>query len=299
MTTSEDRIKSVVGWASVSYALGFLTILLHTSRLGFPIFQLIQPLYVWVGLPLCVPLYFFRGISNYFTKSKEALNTELATSISSLKTPLNEVDLENAVLLTSFIGSILTSTRYGKSYYEKKIRGPVIDSFTKTEMRQDAATKVAAWIRKAGATYRGIKSVYGYFQLLNEAIGIILLLWLYVWFIYPIIPQKVGGGAPQQVKLILKAEDAGDYVLKAGYSTPTNLAPANKAIEFDCQLLYTSTDDYYLRSITGALLSFRKDATLGIIWSKSRWTSKYKNDSGQQNTLNPVSPPLLQQPRPK
>ena len=281
--TSEDRIKAVVGWASVSYALGFITITLHTSRLGFPVFQLIQPLYIWVGLPLCAPLFFFNYISNYFTKTKEMLKAEMVSSISSLKSPANEVDMENAVLLTSFLGSFFSFTRYGKIIYERQIMEPIIKSFEKTEMGQDAVTKAAVWIRKAGATYRGVKSIYGFFQLLNEAIGIVLLLWFYVWLVYPIIPQKIGGGAPQRVTMILKADDIGDFVLKSGYSTPTGLSGTEKAIEFEGELLYTSTDDYYIRSVTGTLLSLRKDATLGVIWNKDRWPQKL----GARNRVRP------------
>jgi len=45
-------VESLLTLASLTYGLGFLTVFVHTGRLGLPVLTLLEPIYVLVGLPL-------------------------------------------------------------------------------------------------------------------------------------------------------------------------------------------------------------------------------------------------------
>ena len=48
------QLQSILAWVSVAYALGFITVMVHTAQLGIPIIQLLEPVYILVGVPLAI-----------------------------------------------------------------------------------------------------------------------------------------------------------------------------------------------------------------------------------------------------
>jgi hypothetical protein len=44
--------------------------MLHTYRLGLPVVELIEPIYIWVGLPLAVVLYFIGQLLAAFRATR-------------------------------------------------------------------------------------------------------------------------------------------------------------------------------------------------------------------------------------
>src|SRR5262245_34827949 len=77
---SEGDVKTIVAWGSLSYAFGFVTVMLHTWRLGFPVLDLLSAVYVWVGLPLTLVAVFSKQLVRYFTTKGRELGNELRTS---------------------------------------------------------------------------------------------------------------------------------------------------------------------------------------------------------------------------
>src|SRR6187399_2481245 len=47
-------IERVVRYGAVAYAFGFLVVMTHTWRLGLPVITLVDPVYVWLGLPFAL-----------------------------------------------------------------------------------------------------------------------------------------------------------------------------------------------------------------------------------------------------
>jgi hypothetical protein len=79
-TDGEDWVKSVLAWGSLSYACGFVTVTAHTWRLGLPVIQLIEPIYVWIGLPVAVVAFFSKKLYLYFRVRGSSVAEQLRTS---------------------------------------------------------------------------------------------------------------------------------------------------------------------------------------------------------------------------
>jgi hypothetical protein len=51
--------------------------MLHTHRLGIPVVELIEPIYVWVGIPLAVAGYFVEQLIASFKRTLKRRPQEL------------------------------------------------------------------------------------------------------------------------------------------------------------------------------------------------------------------------------
>src|SRR5262249_22087715 len=93
-TQTEDKgfVEQVVTWASVSYAAGFFVVLLHTWRLGLPVLDLVQAVYVWIGLPLAAFAYFWNWPWRYFRGQLEARSALLRASLGAGGPAPDEID---------------------------------------------------------------------------------------------------------------------------------------------------------------------------------------------------------------
>jgi hypothetical protein len=49
----------------------------HTSRLGVPVVQLIEPIYIWIGAPLARVLFFLGHLIKAFKRCRDLLRQEL------------------------------------------------------------------------------------------------------------------------------------------------------------------------------------------------------------------------------
>lgn len=54
------NIEPFLKWGAVAYGLGFVTVMFHTRKIGIPVIQLVEPVNIWIGLPLAVVLFFKR-----------------------------------------------------------------------------------------------------------------------------------------------------------------------------------------------------------------------------------------------
>ncbi len=63
----ESEIKQIeyfLAWGSVAYIAGFITVTVHTAQLGIPVIEILRPVYIWVGLPLAIVIFFIRWLWN-------------------------------------------------------------------------------------------------------------------------------------------------------------------------------------------------------------------------------------------
>ncbi|HYL87063.1 MAG TPA: hypothetical protein VE263_22765 [Candidatus Angelobacter sp.] len=133
-TSKWPDIEPILKWGAVSYACGFLIVMIHTARLGIPALQLIEPINIWIGLPIAIVLFFFDKLIDQWKRALAALDHELteadalADKIGEEKDPTQAYDLiVNAIILasrTSFTFSInplefLLKKIYG--YYRTKL----------------------------------------------------------------------------------------------------------------------------------------------------------------------------------
>src|SRR5687768_7852624 len=64
-------VERALAYAALSYGFGFVVVMLHTARLGFPVIGLLEPIYVLIGLPLAA-VAFFGNQLNTFIRQRAA-----------------------------------------------------------------------------------------------------------------------------------------------------------------------------------------------------------------------------------
>lgn len=93
--------------------------------------------------------------------------------------------------------------------------------------------------------------------------------YLYIFQIYPNIPQSYGGGKPAPVILIIDTETVSSKSSNLEILFPKNSndlqAKSQETIELN--LLYSTSDAYYITSNNGMILALDKDIVKGIIWN--------------------------------
>jgi len=91
----------------------------------------------------------------------------------------------------------------------------------------------------------------------------------YVWHIYPMIPQTLGGGRPRIVKLLVAAEKASAIApyINDQQSAADNAPTAKSVMTPKLNLLYITNGHYYLQSQSGVRLSLSAGAVEGVVWN--------------------------------
>jgi hypothetical protein len=91
------QLQSILAWGSVTYALGFVTVMAHTARLGIPIIQLLEPVYVLVGAPLAVVAFFSREL----WRLVKARTAKLTSKLEQIKAEVSEIRARQAEIKTT------------------------------------------------------------------------------------------------------------------------------------------------------------------------------------------------------
>src|SRR5438128_2625054 len=91
---TETGVKSIIAWASISYAFGFATVTLHTYRLGLPVLEVLSAVYIWIGLPLALVAFFGRSLALFFKARALGRATQLRESWRNLTSEVDEEDLD-------------------------------------------------------------------------------------------------------------------------------------------------------------------------------------------------------------
>ena len=279
-------IEPVLKWGAVAYAWGFVTIMFHTSRLGIPALQVIEPINIWVGLPLAIVTYFADTMALYFWKNLSEFRAEIVGArlewkdIHSFQSSAESVINSSANLLASqmrvflpYLGSRVRSwvvERYKQ--YGQKLIGLV---GLKRLPLQDWFAHILFLLRSAFALFTLVGAIYLLFI-------IVFAMWFYIWIFYPFVPQTLGGGRPMNVQLMLEAEKiAGGIVLLLTDGSKTK---GGKTFTTAPLMLYYETDDtYYVRKDKGPFLSLRHDAVAGVIYSET-WAGEIANSEASSQT---------------
>jgi hypothetical protein len=290
-------IEPILKWAAVAYAAGFLTVMLHTHRLGIPVMQLIEPIYILVGTPLALTLFFVEPLMQTFKRKRELLRQEMSEvdrkldAIRELKTPqeaaqasvkaLTEmINMTTAVLglVVPMASDLLRVLTKALMPYLKKTIDKNLDNepdkarldLIKFSVNLDRVTRTVLVLSRFGL------------RLLPLAL-ILLTLVLYTFLVYPVIPQSLGGGKPSQARLVVDVEKIpqDDSNLRDIFpqSVIDKRPPGSATADSDkvksmttclVALQYQTEHAYYIRHQSGPILVINHDAVNGIIVSSAK-----------------------------
>lgn len=271
--SSEELVKQVVSWGSIAYALGFLVVMLHTWRLGLPVIELIHPIFIWIGLPLATIAFFYRQISAAFHRSSSEIATEAKTGWSLAVDAKSQADAD---LIAEAIGSLRafdgffslgigdTLARTAAPLIQQVLSNSLAEIKSKNlndyELRKRQFRRILGWARLTIAIFRML-NVAGYALLLG------ISLYVYVWELYPQIPQTLGGGKSRMVSLVVEQGSLPATPSASAAPSAASVPSAEKATEMlSATLLYMTKDAYYIRSKDGRTLSIKADAVKSVVW---------------------------------
>lgn len=263
VSLKEDKgfVEQVITWASISYAAGFFIILLHTWRLGLPVLDLVQAVYVWIGVPLTLFLYFANKPWRYFRGRLETASARLRDSLR--RGPLQEqinagtigdvIAIVGPFVVSSFLAfSLLESINWTKLFSEARYGRAVV--------------RFSRWVFRVWAV---ISALLTLLSLIVAAAIVVGILMAYVWIVYPRLPQSLGGGAPVRVRIVLDvAKISPDFSTVAGLGVSWN-KDGPPVLTSELQLLYKTADGFWLVSEGGAPFLLDKSMVLGLLYSDS------------------------------
>ncbi len=266
---TESTVKTVLAWGSVSYAFGFFTVTLHTARLGLPVIELIQPVYVWIGLPLAAVAFFSKRILQYFRVRSAELAAEFRSSLGALSAKVEPAEIN---LVAEMLGAISalpvlrlvlfpSLQRLVHKYLE-----PVLirtkDDFPQAHDRQ------VRLIHRLVTFARLFAACQGFMNLINYALLLVLTLALYVWFIYPSIPQGIGGGKATSVRLVVEKDALPPEIISQKKERQLSAGPVDvKTVVLPATLLYLTKDFFFVDLRSGTRLSIKSGAIQAVEWS--------------------------------
>lgn len=283
-------IEPFLKWAAVAYALGFGTIMYHTWSLGIPVVQLIDPINIWVGLPLAGIAFFLdklyttlKKATIHFSDRAKALREERkrfeGSNVDLLHLVQKTVDIVSSgvsVLLTP-LGPLapLVKLIYSAAakYWLDQIPVATLKSAQVSEKERKALltwmSRVLFWNQMFGETLRLANFV------LVICIAVPAACLLYIGAVYPWAPQTVGGGRPVPVELILSEETLPKTPIFAGW-LPAAEGTAQGSLMLKTEgktsfvvpvTLYFRTDhEIYVRRGGGPIVSLSDHAVEGVVF---------------------------------
>ena len=250
--------------AGLAYAIGFLVIMTHTSRLHVPIVDALHFQNVIAGLPVCLALllgyWLSRLVARRFQRPSDGMPKTNGEPKTDGKPKINRIGLLILAVCSLIAASILYAELqvlldWRLSFFQKVavlVGCLLVAIFSMlVQMLRSEKFKVA---RETGVVLLSL--MYA---------GILGLVWVYAYFVYPHVSQSVGGGRQVRVKLMLK-----DSELRGVLGGPATVGgpPENTA---DVTLFYRTTT-YLLvsRAEDQPLIQVPTDHVLAIIWLESR-----------------------------
>jgi hypothetical protein len=271
----ESRVKAlaetIVGWASISYAIGFFVIMCHMWRLGLPAPEPVDAVNIWIGAPVALILFLATLHSKKLSKVVQSRIKELQDEVATAKTQSIELAMKDVDLLDWLVllmGKVLSFVTFGGLMVKVLAR---LLAWLKTKYQKKPSVEISPAVKQAiakGLHFYLLYAAYNRFiAFISYAILLILSLCLYVDS-YPKISQSFGGGKPVLVNLIVDTEkvpvDAPELcAMFDPVGVPSN-EKARTTVRVD--LVYSTKEAYYIRKSTNAIVTLKADAVTGIIW---------------------------------
>ncbi|MBI1930442.1 hypothetical protein HYR99_40115 [Candidatus Poribacteria bacterium] len=269
-STDIKQVETILGWASVAYAAGFVTIMIHTARMGIPVVELIKPINIWIGAPLAVEIFYIRKLGVLIKLRKEAFREELAELKKEASNLIEAQDSDWFVALFTALATFLLPFPF-RTQTQEKMRKQLFNWMVR---KYRFTVQVPDFIRKMLAkTIYVCRAIIAFNRFLNFLLVILLIpvaSYIYVVIVYPVIPQSLGGGKPMVVRLIVDSEKIplDTPELRALFSPQVNTQEKtnNARTTLPVDLLYLTQETYYVRLPNNPIVSMNAGAVQGIIW---------------------------------
>ncbi len=282
------NIEPVLKWIAVAYGFGYLIVLVHTYRLGIPMLQLIEPVNVWIGAPLAILAFFldyvFRGARKAAgslaasVRSAEEIHKDLDANSDNLENffyKAMDIWMRALALFAAPFGLVRPAERLLHWYLQahlnwakKKGQDPL--AFLRTADGIISIADRQVLLNKVEPILRWSLRIAAVARFLNVVL-LILILGLACWgYIeaFPSIPQTLGGGRPQSVKLLMSPESLPQTQEFESWRTETTppKAESKQSILVPVTLYFRTDHDLIVRKGSGPLIALSDHAVEGIVF---------------------------------
>jgi hypothetical protein len=247
----QSLVGKFVALTGLAYGVGFAVIMTHTAKLNVPVVEALQWQNIVAGSPIwlliCVGVWSWPGFVRRIMGDRITLSD-------SLRKGLTTVAVSLGVLLPGALwaGAKTPARDLPASLIVLGLSG-IVFIFTITMVVQ------AQRIRWQDPGVRPL------FQLICFWSGFVCFVIAYALFIYPEIPQSLGGGHPVRVRLLVKDREVANQLSQED-------GQASSGGEPDVVLLYYRTSSYLLvsRFENRPLIQVPTDQIRAIVWLESR-----------------------------
>lgn len=271
----KEHAEGIIALAGIAYAGGFFTVMIHTYRLGIPVVELVEPIYVWVGLPLAAAFVSLKFLLRSFQRQHQLILQEVSETRSELMTGDKLSDEEWLRRRLERIGAMLGDTLTGRltRLWIRKAQTEikrVIEKRPLPPLNADERRHADRWLASMMVP---LALVTRYSSLLMYTLLFPFCLFFCVAEIYPWIPQGLGGGKPSMVRLVIAGEkldalgSVHDLFIFEPVSTGTEQSTKEPAkLTRAVDLLFSTDKGYYIRTRSGELLTLPAETVEGVIW---------------------------------
>lgn len=261
-------VEKLLALASLTYGLGFLTVFVHTGRLGLPVLALLEPVYILMGLPLTLTgllsLWIWRWLSQEIAHNTRRIRQAMQQYRSPEVLQAQDVFSEFWNLYAAVMGFVSFILPLNLDWLMKLLLRPYQQQVEEL-LRKDlqAQQLMWKWLKQINAVIEGIRHVARLLGVILIPLLILLVVTFYILWLYPHIPQNWGGGSVRQVELLMEADKIPSMLLgKADAAAPKSGNNRLVAVK----LLYNTGDFYFVEASNGARLALAKEQVNGVVW---------------------------------
>jgi hypothetical protein len=291
-SNDSKNIESVIAWGSVAYVAGFFIVMVHTASLGIPIIEILKPIYIWIGLPLALVIFSIRWLWKLtiervnrakvqFEKIKSETKDVLFSKKKRKVEDLVEIYISSWYAMLLLLPAVLEYPlykliKYAENTIRKSIKWAIeIDLHNIRKKRKITQSKYLEtnfkWLKGAEIFVRALGEAIRFFKFSILLLAIPVISLFYVYKIYPAIPQSYGGGKPMTAVLIINSDDlpVNSPDICSLFTDNTCLSQPEKVFTTtEIEILYTTSEEYYLRASNQKIFSIKRDIVSGIIYDK-------------------------------
>ncbi len=269
-------IESFLKWGAVAYAFGFLTVMTHTARLGIPVLQLIDPINIWIGAPLAIVVFFIDRVFIHLKRARQKLSTQLIVAREESIQLASRVEKPEELFLLTFdvLAAVLVAmldppTKAIMKWVMKTLFERLEKEFKGTPLGEDRVRGLFAKI-----VYSGLAGVFisRFITVVFSICLVGLACFVYVWILYPNMPQSVGGGRPMHIRMLVDTEaiplSVQEFRDLASVETKPRDHQTGKTIALPVTLYYQTEHDYFVtrQQPQTRMIAVSRHAVSGIIF---------------------------------
>ena len=253
--------------------------------------QLLEPIYIWIGAPLAITLYFLEPLIAAYKRRRQLLRLEMdkinqdLAELRAIETPQKaaEAALKAVGEMIDLIADFFSEVVGPMALLFKLMREfllPALKRLLEENMNTGNADQLRSLlIRFTSRLTLGTRSVTAFLTFGSRLLPLALLalaLGLYTVFVYPVIPQSLGGGSPLWPVIVEAKKIPPDDENLQGLFPATEAEKADDAfqtkpdkpeIQVTCTVVlqYETDHAYYIRRDHGPIVAIDHDAVNGII----------------------------------